>query len=225
MKRSRPSGRRSSRATEWPTEFLAWPFFDARHRELATKLEDWCEAHDPRCAGGGRGCRLPGDGRRARQGGLSEAVRRRRGRPARRAQPRDRARDLRSLARAGRFRLRDARPRLGRDQPVRNRRAEARMAAARRQWRGDRGLRHDRARMRVGRGQHVHLRHARGQRMGAGRREDANLQRRHRGFLRDLRAHGRGRRRARPVGFHRPAPRPSPLPSGSRSSRRIRSRG
>ena len=28
--------------------FLAWPFFEERHRELATRLEDWCEAtiHD-----------------------------------------------------------------------------------------------------------------------------------------------------------------------------------
>jgi acyl-CoA dehydrogenase len=30
------------------TSFLAWPFFDERHRELADRLEDWCEAtiHD-----------------------------------------------------------------------------------------------------------------------------------------------------------------------------------
>ena len=39
--------------------------------------------------------------------------------------------------------------------------------------RGDRRLRHDRARMRIGRRQHVDLGDARRQRMGAGRREDA----------------------------------------------------
>ena len=34
------------------TSFLAWPFFDERHRELAPRLEQWCEAtiHDaPAC--------------------------------------------------------------------------------------------------------------------------------------------------------------------------------
>ena len=39
--------------------FLAWPFFDERHRELATKLEDWCEAtiHDAPAADEDAACR------------------------------------------------------------------------------------------------------------------------------------------------------------------------
>ena len=52
-----------------------------------------------------------------------------------------------------------------------------------------------------------------------------HLQRRDRGFLRDLRAHRRGRRRARAVGVHRPGRRRRQSPSGSKSSRRTRSRG
>ena len=80
----------------------------------------------------------------------------------------------------------------------------------RRQRRNHRRLRHDRARMRVGRRQHRHLGAARRRRMGDRRREDLHLQRRHRRFLRDLRAHRRRRRLARPVRLHRPRRRPGP---------------
>ena len=58
--------------------------------------------------------------------------------------------------------------------------------------------------VRIGRGEHRHVGHARRQRMGAGRREDVDLQRRDRRFLRDLRAHRRRRGRAGAVGIHRP---------------------
>src|SRR4029453_18838594 len=33
-----PSESRSSEVTDW----LDWPFFEARHRELAQQLEEWC---------------------------------------------------------------------------------------------------------------------------------------------------------------------------------------
>ena len=41
------------------TSFLAWPFFDERHRELATKLEEWCEAtiHDAPASDEDAACR------------------------------------------------------------------------------------------------------------------------------------------------------------------------
>ncbi len=29
------------------TSFLNWPFFDDNHRQLASQLELWCEAHLP----------------------------------------------------------------------------------------------------------------------------------------------------------------------------------
>ncbi len=45
--------------------FLDWPFFEARHRELAVALEDWCASNlpvahddvDAACKGSGRGAR------------------------------------------------------------------------------------------------------------------------------------------------------------------------
>ena len=52
-----------------------------------------------------------------------------------------------------------------------------------------------------------------------------HLQRRHRRFLPDLRAHRRRRRRARAVARSSSPPTRSRSPSGSRSSRRTRSRG
>src|SRR6187200_2721070 len=44
MRPSQTKGSRSSRVTDW----LEWPFFEPRHRELAGELEQWCEAkiHD-----------------------------------------------------------------------------------------------------------------------------------------------------------------------------------
>jgi acyl-CoA dehydrogenase len=41
------------------TSFLAWPFFDERHRELAGDLEQWCEAtiHDAEASDEGVACR------------------------------------------------------------------------------------------------------------------------------------------------------------------------
>ena len=83
-------------------------------------------------------------------------------------------------------------------------RAEARMAAAGRQRRGDRRLRHDRAGMRVGRRQHRDVAPMRdGNEWVLDRRKDLHLQRRHRRLLPDLRAHRRRRRRARAFRLHR----------------------
>ena len=41
------------------TSFLAWPFFEERHRELATDLEAWCEAtiHDAEASDEDAACR------------------------------------------------------------------------------------------------------------------------------------------------------------------------
>jgi acyl-CoA dehydrogenase len=41
------------------TSFLAWPFFDERHRELAAKLEEWCEEtiHDAPASDEDAACR------------------------------------------------------------------------------------------------------------------------------------------------------------------------
>jgi acyl-CoA dehydrogenase len=41
------------------TSFLAWPFFDERHRDLAAKLEDWCEEwiHDAHPSDADAACR------------------------------------------------------------------------------------------------------------------------------------------------------------------------
>ena len=108
---------------------------------------------------------------------------------------------------------------------VRHHRAEARMASARRERRGDCRLRHDRAGVRIGRGEHGDVGDARRQRMGAGRREDLHLQWRHRGFLRDLRAHRRRRGLARAVGLHRSGDAGAGRGADRRHRRRIRSRG
>ena len=43
--------------------FLAWPFFEERHRELADEARGLVRGDDPRRAGGGSGCRMPGAGR------------------------------------------------------------------------------------------------------------------------------------------------------------------
>ena len=39
--------------------FLSWPFFEERHRELAAKLEDWCQAtiHDAPASDEDAACR------------------------------------------------------------------------------------------------------------------------------------------------------------------------
>ena len=41
------------------TSFLAWPFFDERHRDLAPRLEQWCEAiiHDAPASDEDAACR------------------------------------------------------------------------------------------------------------------------------------------------------------------------
>src|SRR5688572_5699337 len=55
MRRFRTSGNRSSRVTDW----LDWPFFEPRHRELAERLEDWCRAtiHDAHPSDADYACR------------------------------------------------------------------------------------------------------------------------------------------------------------------------
>src|SRR5687767_10954814 len=55
MRRLRPSASRSSRVTDW----LDWPFFEPRHRELAERLADWCQAtiHDAHPSDADYACR------------------------------------------------------------------------------------------------------------------------------------------------------------------------
>ena len=68
---------------------------------------------------------------------------------------------------------------------------------------GDRRLRADRAGLRLRRRQYRHHRPARRRRLRARRREDLDLQRRHRRSLCRVRPHRRGAWRARAVGLHR----------------------
>ncbi len=157
--------------------FLSWPFFETQHRELADRLREWCSRLPTESAD--LDCELSNPRAGARQRGLPQAVRRRRQDAPRRAQPRHRARDARLPLGARRFRIRDAGARLGRHLTVRNGRAEARMAAEGRGWRGDRRFRHDRAGMRLRRREHAELGDARRQRMGARRGEDLHFERRH----------------------------------------------
>jgi hypothetical protein len=67
----------------------------------------------------------------------------------------------------------------------------------------DRGLCLERARCRIGRRRHGDLGHGHGRRLGPERQQDLDQQRRHRGFLRDLRQDGPAGRHARHHGFHR----------------------
>jgi acyl-CoA dehydrogenase len=41
------------------TDWLDWPFFEPRHRELAERLEDWCRAtiHDAHASDPDAACR------------------------------------------------------------------------------------------------------------------------------------------------------------------------
>ena len=91
--------------------------------------------------------------RSARPAGSRHAVAgtrvRRRRRRDRHALDLPRARDARAPRRPGRLRVRDAGPRLGRDQPRRQRRAEGALPAAGRARRGDRRVRAVRARRRL----------------------------------------------------------------------------
>ena len=68
---------------------------------------------------------------------------------------------------------------------------------------GDRRLRADRAGLRLRRRQYRHDRAARRRGLRARRREDLDLERRHRRLLRGVRPHRRSARRARPFGLHR----------------------
>ena len=181
--------------------FLSWPFFEPRHRELAERLQDGAgrtsvekAAISTRNAGGSSASlEAPAfsssasrTGRTAPTCAASRSAAKRS--PITTGSPTSPLR-CRAWARArSRCSGRSSRSGSGcRESPRQS----------------NRRLRHDRARMRIRRGEHADFRDARRQRMGAGRRKDLHLQWRHRRLLPDLRPHGRRRRRARPLGLHR----------------------
>ena len=191
------------RVTDARSQHLSWPFFEPRHRELADELQRWCADNLDRPLRRGSRQRMPDAGARARRapGSSSSASPTASTAPTCAASPSP-ARRSPTTARSptspsrcrGSARARSA---------CSARSSRSANGSPGRERRGDRRLRDDRARMRLRRREHRDLGDARRQRMGAGRREDLYLQRRHRRFLRDLRPHRRRRRRARAFRLHR----------------------
>ena len=192
-------------------ELLDWPFFEASHRELAERARAMVrgQSRPTRTATISTAeCRALV--RELGERGLPQAVRRRRRTPARRAQPRDRARNARPAFAASPISPSPCRA------SARARSACSAAIEQKREWlpkvasgEAIAAFAMTEPRMRVGRRQHRMTAAMRdGNEWVLDRREDLHLQRRHRRFLRDLRPHRRRRRRARacPPSSSRPTP-------------------
>ena len=224
----RPAGRAHRAelvmADERAMRFLDWPFFEARHRALARELDAWATTALGHAHGHGAdvdaACRalvrslgaagwLRARGRRPRA--------RRRGRRDRHARDLPDPRDAGAPRRPGRLRVRDAGPRLGRDQPRRHAEQKARYLP--RVARGEAIAAFALSEPDAGSDVAAMQCAARvdGDALRARRREDLDLQRRHRRLLRRVRA-APARRRARAASrpsSSMPARRASRSPSAS----------
>ena len=187
--------------------FLAWPFFEERHRALAAEIgrlsgiSDSLTDHadvDATCRSLVRRLADAGTSAPHRAGGLRRCER-----AARCSDALSGARDARPLRRARRLRLRHAGPGIWRHQPVRQRGAAPRLPSRRRARPQDRSLRAVRGSGRLRRRGDRHDRHGRRHGLRPERRQDLDLERRHRRLLRRVRAHRRGPRRQGPVRLHR----------------------
>ena len=204
--------------------FLAWPFFEERHRALAEEVE--------RCAAG-RSADLDASaadvdatcrtlvGRLAEAGLLRHAVPAAYGGAHERLDVRSLCLVRETLARfAGLADFAFAMQGLGSGAitPVRHRGAAPRLSAGGRRRPQDRGVRAVRARGRLRRRGDRHHRRAGWRRLRPERRQDLDLERRHRRLLRRVRAHRRGAGRQGSVRLHRRCrhARASRSPSASR---------
>ena len=178
-------------------QHLAWPFFDDSHRALAPEVRAWAErslhGHDDESRDAiDAACRqlvAPSAMRdsRATACRARTAARRR----LRRARDLPGARDARRIRRPGRLRVRDARPRQRRDldRRIATRCERATCRRSRRAARSPPSRCPSPTRLRR-RGDAV-LCASRRRSLRARRREDLDLQRRHRRFLLRVRAHAR----------------------------------